>query len=142
MKSKILVPVDDSAYSKKALERALSIAQITRASVTAVHVMETLPTVHVESQKVLDDVRVKYMRESTKLLDECKVIAEKNDGIKIETVLMEGDDSAESIVEFSEKGGFDMIIIGSRGRSKLEMMLGSTSRKVLHLAKCSVLVVK
>lgn len=139
---KILVPVDGSKYSKKALEQALSIARGTGASVTAVNVIETLPTVYVESQKVLNDARAKYRSESARLLDEYKALAE-NLGFKIETAMMEGNDPAASIVAFSEKGGFDMIAMGSRGHGKLkEMVLGSTSHKVLHQAKCSVLIVK
>lgn len=143
MVSKILVPVDGSSNSKKALESALYIAKITGAGITAVYVMENLPTVYIESQKVLDDAKTKHIQESAKLLDESRLLAEKNYGARIETVLMEGDDPAASIVELSKKGGFDIIVIGSRGRSKLkEVVLGSTSHKVLHLAKCSVLVVK
>ena len=143
MISKILVPVDGSADSKKALDSALYIAKITGANITAVYVVETLPTLFIESQKVLDDAKTKYIQESAKVLDECKLIAEKNNGTKIETILMEGEDPAANIVDLSKKGRFDMIVIGSRGRGKLkEMVLGSTSHKVLHLAKCSVLVVK
>jgi nucleotide-binding universal stress UspA family protein len=139
---KILVPVDGSKYSKKALEEAISIALGTGASVAAVHVIETMPTVYVESQKVLNDAKVKYWSESAKLLDEYKALAE-NLGFKIETAMMEGDDPAASIIAFSEKGGFDIIVMGSRGRGKLkETVLGSTSHKVLHHAKCSVLIVK
>ncbi|UVS69815.1 universal stress protein [Nitrososphaera viennensis] len=141
MPSKILVPVDGSTYSKKALEQAVSIAKGTGASVTAFHVIEKPPTVYVESQKVLNDAMAKYRSESARMLDECKAIAEGL-GFKIGTAIMEGDPAA-GIVAFCEKGGFDLIAMGSRGHSKLkEMVLGSTSHKVLHRARCSVLIVK
>ncbi|MEO9363452.1 MAG: universal stress protein [Nitrososphaera sp.] len=138
---KIMVPVDGSKFSTKALEQAISIAKGTGASITVVNVIEKPPTVYVESQKVLNDAMAKYRSESAKLLDECKAVAEKL-GFAIETAILAGD-PAENIVAFSEKGGFDLIAMGSRGRGKLkEMMLGSTSNKVLHRAKCSVLIVK
>lgn len=138
---KILAPVDGSTYSAKAFEQAVLIAKGTGASVTAVQVIETPPTVYVGSQKVLNDAMAKYRSESAKVLDECRAVAEKL-GFAIETAILEGEPAA-SIVAFSEKGGFDLIVMGSRGHSKLkEMVLGSTSNTVLHKAKCSVLIVK
>lgn len=140
--SKILVPADGSEYSKKALEQALTIAKGIGASVAAVNVVEAPPTVYVRSQKVLDDAMARYREESAKVLEECKAIAEKLGLPLTETAILKGDPAA-SIVAFSEKGGFDLIVMGSRGRGKLKgMVLGSTSNKVLHQAKCSVLIVK
>jgi nucleotide-binding universal stress UspA family protein len=140
--SKILVPVDGSKYSKKALKQALSIAKGTGASVTVIHVIETPPTVYVESQKVLDSAMAKYKSESARMLDEYKAAAEEL-GFRIDTAIVAEGDPAASIVAFCEKGGFDMIAMGSRGHGKLkEMVLGSTTSKVLRQAKCSVLIVK
>ncbi len=141
MTSKILVPVDGSENSRRAFERALSLAKSTGASITAVHVIENPPTVYVESQKLLNELLANYRKESAKILDQFEEAAEKQ-GIKIESVVMEGD-PASNIVNYANKEGFDMIVIGSRGLGKIkEMMLGSVSRKVIHHAHCSVLVVK
>jgi nucleotide-binding universal stress UspA family protein len=66
----------------------------------------------------------------------------KKQGATVEAVAMEGD-PASKIVGYADKGGFDMIVMGSRGLGRFkEMMLGSVSSKVLHHAKCSVLIVK
>jgi len=74
-------------------------------------------------------------------LDRCKEIAEKG-GVKIETVIAEGD-AASNITGYAQKEGFDTIVIGSRGHGKFkEMVLGSVSNKVLHHSKASVLLVK
>lgn len=141
MTSKILVPVDGSENSLRAFERALAIAKSTGAQVAAVLVIETPPTVYVESQKLLDQLLQNFRKESAKVLDRYEDIAEK-EGMKIESVVMEGD-PASNIVAYVEKGGFDMIVMGSRGLGKFRgMVLGSTSRKVLQNAKCPVLIVK
>lgn len=141
MRMKILVPVDGSDNSFRALDQAILLAKGTGASVTAMHVIETPPMVYVESQKLLNELLAKYREESAKVLDKCKQIAEKS-GVTIETVIAEGD-AASSIVGYAHKDGFGQIIIGSRGHGKFkEMVLGSVSNKVLHHAKCPVLIVK
>ncbi|HEX2614838.1 MAG TPA: universal stress protein [Nitrososphaera sp.] len=141
MLSKILVPVDGSDNSFRALEHALFIAKSIGAQVTAMHVIEHPPTVYVESQKLLNDLMSNYRKESAKILDECKEVAKKS-GVNLETVIAEGD-AASNITGYAEQGGFDLVVIGSRGLGRLkEMMLGSTSNKVLHNTKCSVMVVK
>ncbi|HKZ61750.1 MAG TPA: universal stress protein [Nitrososphaera sp.] len=141
MFSKILVPVDGSDNSLRALDQAIFLAKSTGTSVTAIHVIENPPTVYVESQKLLNDIMAKYRNESAKVLDRCKEMAEKN-GVKIETVMAEGD-AASNITGYAHKEGFDLIIIGSRGLGRFkELVLGSVSNKVLHHAKGSVFIVK
>jgi len=141
MFSKILVPVDGSDNSFRAFDQALLIAKGTGAQVTAIHVVESPPTVYVESQRLLNELLSNYKRESAKILDKCEEIAGRS-GIKIDTVLAEGD-PASSITGYAQNEGFQLVVIGSRGLGRLkEMVLGSTSSKVLHHAKCSVMVVK
>jgi nucleotide-binding universal stress UspA family protein len=141
MLSKVLVPVDGSEYSLRALDTAIYLAKKIDANITVMHIIENLPTVYVESQKVLNDLLAKYRTESENILDKCKQIAEKS-GVKIETVIAEGD-AASNIVVYARNGGFDTIIMGSRGVGSFkEMVLGSVSNKVLHHANCSVVIVK
>lgn len=141
MFSKMLVPVDGSENSFRALDQAIFLAKSTGASVTAMHVIESPPTVYVESQKLLDELLANYRAESAKVLDKCKQVANES-GVKIETAIAEGD-AASNITGYAHKEGFDLIIIGSRGLGRFkEMVLGSVSNKVLHHVKCSVLIVK
>ena len=141
MLSKLLVPVDGSENSLRALDHAIYLAKKTGANITAMNVIENPPTVYVESQKLLNDLLAKFREESANILDKCKQIAEKSD-VKIETVIGEGD-AASTIVGYAQKGDFDTIIIGRRGRGRFkEMVLGSVSNKVLHHAKCTVMIVK
>lgn len=141
MISRILVPVDGSENSFRALEQALFIAKSTGAAITAVHVIERPPTVYVESQKLLDELLANYRRESEKILDKSQETAQGK-GVKLETALLEGD-PASNITAYAEKEGCDLIVIGSRGLGRFKAaVLGSTSNKVLHHAKCSVLIAR
>lgn len=141
MLSKILAAVDGSDNSFRALDHAIFLAKRVEAHLTAIHVVENPPTVYVESQKLLNELLTKYKAESAKVLDRCKQAAEMS-GVNIETVLAEGD-AATNIVGYAQREGFDLVVIGSRGLGKFkEMVLGSTSSKVLHHIKSAVLIVR
>ena len=48
-----------------------------------------------------------------------------------------------SIVEFVERGGYDLLVIGYLGHSALyNRLIGSTTDRLVELAPCKVLVVK
>jgi nucleotide-binding universal stress UspA family protein len=58
------------------------------------------------------------------------------------SVLLRGD-AATEIIEYANKNSIDMIIAGSRGLSEMQgWLLGSVSRKLVHYAPCSVMLVK
>jgi nucleotide-binding universal stress UspA family protein len=63
-------------------------------------------------------------------------------GVEATSVLLRGD-AATEIIEYVKAGKIDLIVSGSRGLSEVRgWLLGSVSRKLVHYAGCSVLVVK
>lgn len=75
------------------------------------------------------------------LIEEADKVIEKTD-IKITRKVIMGDPAA-TICEYAEAKDCDLIIMGSRGKNPLSgLLLGSVSTRVLHFAKCPVLVVK
>ena len=54
--SKILVPVDGSRTSHKALSATLRLSGSIHSEVTVIHVMEYVPKLYIRSQKVLDQL--------------------------------------------------------------------------------------
>ena len=141
MFSKILVPVDGSDISYRALDSALFLSERLGSKITAIHVIEKVPTVYIQSQKILDEILETHKNESQKILDECSSIATKK-GIAINTTLLEGN-PASTILEFSQTEKYEVIIIGSRGMGHFkELILGSVSSKVIHHSLCPVLLIK
>jgi nucleotide-binding universal stress UspA family protein len=52
-------------------------------------------------------------------------------------------DAATEILQLAKEKHIDLIVAGSRGLSQVSAwLLGSVSRKLIHYAKCSVLVVR
>ena len=141
MFSKLLVPIDGSDNSFRALNHAIFLSQKITAQITALHVMEYLPLVYIESQRTLDAIFSKHLEESETILNKSRDIGNKN-SVRVETELRKGD-AASNIIDYSKKENFDTIVMGRRGMGKLrELVVGSTSTKVLSHSDCTVVIVK
>ncbi len=80
------------------------------------------------------------MAETSLLSERQKIVTGRN--LKCETISVESDDMGGSIITEASKGGYDLIVVGSRGLSGLRgLLLGSTSKKVAKESKKSVLIV-
>jgi len=154
MFSRILVGVDGSEQSNKALQLALELASKFEGKITLIHVYSAaVPIVPVAeavgTPTVISPVSMETaarIAEETKqrgkqILDEAEKFA-KDHGVSVDKVLKEGDAVSE-IVALAEQEKFDLIVLGHRGLSKLrELLLGGVSEGVSHKAPCPVLIVK
>ena len=141
MFSRILVPVDGSDNSHRALDAALFLSEKLGAKVTAIHVMEDVPVLHIESEKLLRELLDAYKKENLLVLSKCSEIATEK-GLTIDTKLLQGNPSS-AILDFCEKEKHDIIVMGSRGMGKFkELVLGSVSSKVLHHSSCPVMIIR
>ena len=137
--SKILVPLDGSKNSQRGLEMAITLARSCGATITGVFSIHAPP--HSEFRGV-GSVEKSLNREVKKIMEESKLLAAKN-GVVFKDKLMQGDIGYNIVKLAQGKENFDMIVIGSRGRSSAkEMFFGSVSNYVIHTAKIPVVVVK
>lgn len=140
--SKVLVPVDGSENSNRALKHALSLSSKLKSKLTILHVSEVPPFVYVQSQKLVDSVMTSLEKEAKNILDVAQNQANEFD-VEYETVLLKGDNIASVIIDYNKKNDFDIIVVGSRGQGKLKTtLLGSVSNNVLHHSKNPVLIIK
>ncbi len=151
---KILVCTDGSEHSQKALEKAAVIATGCQVNDVAVmHVydekinLSALPWREGAGPTKQDMERFRKVleenkNEASKILQEAQKFLETKN-VKSRTILKEGH-PADTIVKTACDEGFDMIVIGSRGRSGLQkVFLGSVSSAVVQESdNCSVLTVK
>ena len=141
MFTKILVPVDGSDNSYKALEAALVLSEKLGSNISVVNVMEQVPITHIESEKLLSELLEAYKKENQEILSKCSDIAHQK-GITIKTVLLQGN-PAPVILDYSKKGNFDLVIMGSRGMGKFkELILGSVSSKIVHHSPCAIMIIR
>lgn len=136
---KILVPLDDSEHSKHAFLYALGLAQSQDAHVALLHCNERLPML--VGGEAREELQQERLRESERLLiPYAKTLREI--GSEPALVIKTGA-PVEAIVEEAASGGYDLVVMGSRGLSDLEgVMLGSVAHGVLAEAVCPVLVTR
>ncbi len=140
--SKILVPIDGSENSMRALSHGLFLSSNLKIKLTIIFVIEVPPFVYVQSQKVVNSVMASLEKEAKDVLEEGRNQAKKYD-VEPEILFLEGNNIASIIIEHGEKNNFDLIVIGSKGKGKLKSsLLGSVSNKVIHHSKNPVYVVK
>jgi nucleotide-binding universal stress UspA family protein len=135
---KILVPVDGSAYSLKAVETACDLAKA-QAPASVV-----LAAVAIQIPELEEGV---YIAEKMKAQAEIALVKAKEvaqaQGVTPEVILATGPSPADEIVKLAKAQMADLVVIGSRGLAgKTRSFLGSTASQVVTYSPCSVLVVK
>ena len=141
MFANILVPVDGSDNSYRALDAALLLSEKLGSNITVIHVMEEFPITHIGSEKLLSEVLEAYKKENQDILSKCSEIATQK-GLTIRTLLLQGN-PASVILDYSKKEKFGILIMGSRGLGKFkELILGSVSGKIVHHSPCAVMLIR
>lgn len=136
---KILVPVDGSKNSLKALEKAIYISQLSGAKITILHVISALPPIPITDTVIQYKGRMK--EQAKKYFKEARQIASKNH-IELDERIIFGYPDYD-VSYFANDNKFDLVVMGSRGMSPIkELFLGSTSNATVHRSKIPVLVVK
>lgn len=137
---RILVPIDGSVNSFRGLDMAISVAKAAGASVTLVHSVDEQPRTEFSSAEQAGGAGSGnaggFVGRAEKALG--------RNGVPFKTKIVHGN-AGYGILKLahSKSGGFDMIVIGSRGRGAVrEMFFGSTSNYVIHSSRIPVLVVK
>jgi nucleotide-binding universal stress UspA family protein len=137
MYQKILVPVDGSDHSMRALKEAINLAKMTDGKITLMHVNRRESPMS-RSSNSKDEIT---QSNGKSILAADKKIVEA-EGLSVDTIMAEGK-VAEEIVRTAKEGSFDLVIIGARGLSRVEeIMLGSVSCGVAEKAPCPVIVTK
>ena len=140
---RILVPIDFSEHSKKALQYAIPFAEQFKASIDLLFVVE--PTVYpadfsfgqVGFPAIEDELRQRGG-------DELQALIKREIGNRVEArSTVRTGKAFNEIDQFAKEAAIDLIIIATHGHSGMEHVLfGSTAEKVVRHAPCPVLVVR
>ena len=137
----LLVPIDFSEESRKALRYAVPFAHQFGAKLTLLYVVEAVafPDFAYYPLAMEDDKAVKAAESELKVL----CAKEKIDPALIEKTLVRVGKSYEEIVGAARGLKVDLIIIATHGYGGMKhLLLGSTAERVVRHAPCPVLVVR
>lgn len=138
MFKQIIVPVDGSEHSQRALTYATAIADKFGATLWLVHAFPQTNDLlgYNEYEKLI------ARRESAgqKILDQAR--KQVGDGLDVREELLE-EPAAEAIIRVAHTREADLIIMGTRGLGSLQgLLMGSVSHKLLNHAPCPVMLIR
>lgn len=138
---KILVAVDGSKNSERAVIEAKKYGEAFTSEITLLTVVKPLATAYYGNMELskVDSEKLESGKEA--VLKKSLELFEEYEG-KVHTKLRKGS-PADEILEEAEDGAYDLIIMGSKGLGAFSRtILGSVSSKILNHTKTDVLIVK
>lgn len=137
----ILVAVDGSEHSEKAIRYACSMGPPLGAEVLLLHVVPMVVSATPYHDTISDQPFLSLQKVGEDILAKAKRLA-NNCGCEVIDMISHGDPAAR-IIDIATERKIDVIIIGSRGVSGIKRLFtGSISDKVSKSAKCPVMIVR
>ncbi len=140
---KILVPVDFSAYSNKALEYAIYWAETFGAELTLVHV-NTLFHEHHDYSALLNEYQELVLAREEQIWEwmEAHHQTARRRNVRVAYDVVNGFSAAQTILDYLKRHPFDLVVMGTHGRTGLKhLMQGSVTEKVSRLSPVPVLAI-
>lgn len=138
----IIVGIDGSAHSLKALEWAITEAAIRHAPLTVLTVHQAVagyfatPAQYPGDQDLTDQAREVAQKETDDILGKV------GEGSRLPSVTVRAVNGLPAEELLRASAGADMLVVGSRGAGGFaRLLLGSVSTKVTHHAHCPVVVI-
>ena len=147
MINKILVATDASAASNRAVSFAANLSVQHEAELLILNVirdMQLPPELkQAPEYEAFSDARDALMcKAAEKILADAIKLAKKGGAKKVQTAIGSGD-PATSLAGFARRRSVDLIVVGTRGLSKITAAsMGSVSRKLLDLTEINCLVIR
>jgi universal stress protein A len=137
---KILVPTDFSECAAAAVDYAKGLAEKVGGTLTLLHTYLPMAMAGGDGT-MLPDIDAELAQEAQTQMLALRAELEAA-GVLVEQRVVRGP-SAETIAQVARAGGFDLIVMGTHGRTGLRhLLLGSVAERVVRLASCPVLTVR
>lgn len=139
----ILVPFDLTQQSTRAVKVAFDIAKTRNSKVTLLTCLEGDAWHHRYYDARIDTQLIKQQKKvAKKYLEKIDPTAKKY-GISLKSRILPSKNVVRDIVTFAKKGKYDLVVIGSHGKSGFDKwLLGSVANGVSQKVHCTVMIVK
>ena len=136
----LLLAVDFSRNTDEVVDKALAMARAFDARISLVHVVE-FAQVDLSNELVMPQ-ELELDRELLAMAESRLQELGKRHGLSEKDCFVRQGSTRREILNLAESKAVDLIVIGSHGRSGMQLLLGSTANAVLHGAPCDVLAVR
>lgn len=139
----ILVAYDSSSFSNRAFKSALDVAEPKKSKITIVTVLTGVyqPSIGF-TMKYNEKMLEKYTKVIQGTFSNLESAAKKK-GITTSLKILQDPSVSKAIVNYVNSHKFDLVVIGSHGRTGLnKMILGSVASNIAQKVKCPVMVAK
>ncbi len=145
MYHKIMVPVDESAAAKRALQEAIMLAKLCNSVIRVVNVVDlaqfswggvgAMPSEEV--RKAVNAAREKGVREAQEMLEQSQIPFE------IEVIESAGDKIADLLIREATEHEVDLVVMGTHGFSGfMHVLMGSVAEGVLRQSDIPVMLLR
>ena len=143
MFERVLLSVDGSPDSRKAVRLACELARVHGSAVLVVHGRD-VPFIAPSPRPAAPRVELWETEEEAQKLVDDAVSELQEAGITARGRVLPGQGRVGyKVLEAAVEDDTSLIVLGSRGMSRLEeVMIGSVAHKIVHLAKCPVLLAR
>jgi nucleotide-binding universal stress UspA family protein len=147
MYQRILVATDGSTLSKKAVNQAIALAQLTGAELVALKVIPRYPQSYFEGGVALAASEVsrieKQWADHAQGVVDAVAKTAKGKGVAVKAITAKSDLISEAIIATAKKHKCDLIVMSSHGRRGIKrLLLGSETQQVLTHSHTPVLVLR
>lgn len=146
MYQRILVPVDGSGTSRRGLQEAIALAQLTGGQLRLLHVVDELSAaMSMSGQGVVSADMFELLREGGQQVLAQALAQVQSHQLVAESVLIEGFSGrlCEHVLAQAQQWGAEVIVLGSHGRRGVgRIVMGSDAEQIIRTAQVPVLVVR
>jgi nucleotide-binding universal stress UspA family protein len=140
--------VDFSDNSKKAVQIALNIAELEKASLDCIHVYQSAIAMSLDygglaaPMPISADAHALEVWES-ELMDFVRPLQNSSPTVSVKTSVIERVNIREAVLDHVKETQADLVVLGTRGKSGLrELLMGTTAERIVAYAPCSVFAIK
>ena len=138
----LLVAFDESEGGRRALDMAVSLAEVNPAVHIDVAYVVPIPLLDESQMASFKEILDMMISDGEDLLAEAVADVREDVAARIDSLLLTGTNPATEILKLVDQREYDLVVVGNRGLSGLKEYLGSVSHKILHGSKIPVLVAK
>jgi len=143
---KIMIATDGSDCSRLAIDKGIELARLSGGTVYAVHVISTAYLFPMDGYYFMgmnpywESIHEALKKQGQQAVDYIKGLG-KIKGIKVESILLEGNPS-EELIRYADEEKMDIVIMGTLGKTELNrMLIGSVAGNLVRYSTVPIMVV-